>query len=146
MEQLYLFEEDFNRLKERVKKNKDKEIIFNSDNDDLNRKVIEKLPINVLLIREGGRKDYSKQRNSGLNSVMAREMFKKGIIVGIDLDELIFSKEREKIIARVKQNIELAKKYKINMRFFSEKIKKDNRELKSLGLVLGMPTWMTKNL
>ena len=47
-------------------------IIFTSYNDELNRKILEKEKIDVLLINLKGRKDYQKQRNSGLDNVMAR--------------------------------------------------------------------------
>ena len=144
MEKLFLIKEDFNKLKLKVSNNLDREIIFSSGDDDFNRKVVEKLAINCLLLKEEGRRDYSKQRDSGLNQVMAKEVAKKGIVIGIDLDELVFFKDKEKIISRVKQNIELCKKFKIKMKFFGFKVKKDSRELKSLGLVLGMPTSMTK--
>lgn len=146
MERIFLFKEDFNRLKLKVKDNKDKEIVFSSEDDEFNRKVIEKLDVNVLLLKEESRRDYSKQRDSGFNQVMAREVAKKGIVIGIYLDELVLSKEKSRIIARVKQNIELCKKFKIPMKFIGEKIKRDSYELKSLGLVLGMSTWMTKEI
>ena len=72
MERIILTEKNFSRLKELIKKNKGKEIIFMSDEDDFNRKVMEKLPIHIILISLKGRKDYSKQRNSGFNEVLAR--------------------------------------------------------------------------
>jgi RNase P/RNase MRP subunit p30 len=77
---------------------------------------------------------------------MAREVAKKGIVIGIYLDELVLSLDKVRILARVKQNIELCKKFKIKMKFIGEQIKRDSRELKSLGLVLGMSTWMTKEI
>jgi RNase P/RNase MRP subunit p30 len=146
MERIFLFKEDFNRLKLKVKDNKDKEIVFSSEDAEFNRKVIEKLDVNVLLLKEESRRDYSKQRDSGFNQVMAREVAKKGIVIGIYLDELVLSLDKVRILARVKQNIELCKKFKIKMKFIGEQIKRDSRELKSLGLVLGMSTWMTKEI
>ena len=145
MEQLILKETNFNKLRDQIKKNQDKEIIFTSENDDLNRKVLEKLQIKLLLINLEKRKDYQKQRNSGLNHVLAKIAKKNKIQIGINFDELISSKNKEKIISRIIQNIELCNKYKIQMKFIS-KNKQNIYNLKSLGLVLGMPTWMTKNL
>jgi RNase P/RNase MRP subunit p30 len=136
--------DNFNRLKEKVKKS-EKPIIFSSDEDELNRKVLEKLPIDILLINQEKRKDFSKQRNSGFNQVMAKIAKKNKITIGINLDELINSKNKEKIIARVIQNVNLCKKNKLKMIFISKQ-KTDSYNLKSLGLVLGMPTWMTKEL
>ena len=120
-------------------------IIFTSNDDELNRKILEKEKIDILLISLIGRKDWQKQMNSGLDNVMAKEASKKGVIIAINLDEVINSGEKEKevILARIKQNIELCTKHKIKMTFLG-KHKKDKYELKALGLVLGMPTWMTK--
>ena len=54
--------------------------------------------------------------------------------------------EKEKIIARVRQNIRLCSRNKVGMVFVEGKEKRNSVLLKSLGLVLGMPTWMTKGL
>jgi RNase P/RNase MRP subunit p30 len=129
------------------KENPKKLIGFTSENDDLNRKVLEKLNFDFYLPMQSKRKDFSKQRNSGLNQVMAKIAKKNKILIGICLNEIINSKsiEKSKIIARVMQNIELCKKYKILMNFFTT-YDIDKYSLKSLGLILGMPTWMTKQL
>ena len=69
-------------------------------------------------------------------------------MLGISLDELVESskQERFKIIARLKQNIKLCNKDKINMIFIAEKEQnqRNSYDLKALGLSLGMPTWMMK--
>jgi RNase P/RNase MRP subunit p30 len=142
-----LTEKNFSKLKEIIKKSKG-DLIFSSNDDEFNRKVIEKLPIHTLLINQLHRKDYSKQRNSGFNQVMAKIAKKAKISIGINLDEIIESKgsKKAKILARIKQNIKLTNKNKIKMKFISLKFKKDERDLKALGLALGMPTWMTKNI
>lgn len=141
-------EETFEAARKAIEKNKDKEIIFSSDNDELNRKILEKQKISVLLINQTKRKDFQKQRNSGFNQVMAKAAKKKDVIIGINLDEIINSKGKaqSKILARIKQNVKLCNKNKLKMRFIFEKNKRDSYDLKSLGLVLGMPTWMTKTL
>ena len=46
---ILLTEKNFNRLREQVKKNSEKKIIFTSNDDELNRKVLEKLLIQILL-------------------------------------------------------------------------------------------------
>jgi len=142
-------ENDFQKARNKIKKNKDKKIIFFSDNDELNRKVLEKEKIDILLLNQSKRKDTLKQRNSGFNHVLAKIAKKKEIIIGINLDEIINAnqKQKSKILARVMQNIKLCNKNKIKMKFIS--LKKNLRniyDLKALGLVLGMPTWMTKEL
>jgi len=144
---------EFNKLKNEVKKAQaeNKEIIYSSNDDELNRKVIEKLDVSVLLISLAGRKDYQKQRNSGFNQVMAKTMKKKNIVLGINFDEILEIKslrEKADILARIRQNIFLCNKNKIKMKFIiqREKNKRNVYDLKSLGLVLGMSTWMTKEL
>lgn len=137
-----LTEKNFNKLKLQAKEAKSP-IIFTSEDDDLNRKVLEKLKIDILLINQKGRKDFQKQRNSGFNHILAKIAKKNNIQIGINLDEII-SKE-PKILARIQQNIKICNKNKIQMQFL-EKNKRNFHDLKSLGLVLGMPTWMTKKL
>lgn len=144
VEKIILTEKNFTKLKDLVKKNEGKEIIFSSEDDELNRKVIEKLPIKILLIPLLYRKDYFKQRNSGFNEVMAKIAKKHNIKIGVSLDELIFSKDKERIISRVKQNIKLCSRNKVLVVFIEGKEKRDINVLRSLGLTLGMPTWMTR--
>ena len=148
MEQTLIQEKTFEKARNEIKKNKGKIIIFSSEDDDLNRKVLEKEPINILLLNQKSRKDFQKQRNSGFNHVLAKIAKKNKISIGINLDEIIESKgsKKAKILARIKQNVKLANKNKLKMKFISQKHKKDERDLKALGLALGMPTWMTKNI
>ena len=138
------FQKARNQIRE-AKKNQ-KTVVFTSNNDDLNRKVLEKEPIDVLLINQKERQDKQKQRSSGFNQVMARTAKKNNVTIGINLNEMLKSKGKGKaeILARIEQNIRLCNKSKIKMTFFPEL--KNNHDLKALGLVLGMPTWMTKEI
>ena len=123
-------------------------VIF-SGSDELNRKILEKEKISVLLINQKNRKDFQKQRNSGFNHVLAKLAKKNEVIIGINLDEIIEAGHREKaeILARIRQNVNLCNKNKLKMKFITLKEnKKDIYCLKALGLVFRMPTWMTKNL
>lgn len=149
--QILLTETNFSRLKDQIKKLKSekKEIIYSSEDDELNRKVIEKLSVDILLINLKNRKDFQKQRNSGFNQVIAKTMKKSKIILGINLDELIEEtnpKRKSEILGRIKQNIKICNKNKVKMKFICQKEKNQRNvyDLKSLGLMLGMPTWMTK--
>ncbi len=142
--QIIIQETNFNKIQSQIKEAQiqKKQIIFSSDDDELNRKVLEKLPIQILLINLAKRKDFQKQRNSGFNQVLAKIAKKKNVIIGINLKEILKAKEKEKILSRVEQNIKLCNKNKLKMKFIIEK-QGDNYDLKALGLVLGMPTWMT---
>jgi RNase P/RNase MRP subunit p30 len=148
MNQIIIKEENFEKARRLIKENRGKKIIFISEDDELNRKILEKEDIEILLLNQKGRKDFQKQRNSGFNHVLAKLAKKKKIIVGINLDEIVNSNEKEKslILARVRQNIKICNKNKLKMKFISENNNKNIPDLKALGLILGMPTWMTKEL
>ncbi len=150
--QILLTETNFNKLKNEVKKavTEGKAIIFSSNDDELNRKVLEKLQINLLLINQKNRKDQQKQRNSGFNQVMAKAAKKNKVVIGINLDEVIEADKKEKaeILARIKQNVKLCNKNRLGMEFIAlkEENKRDIYDLRAMGLVLGMPTWMTSRI
>jgi ribonuclease P/MRP protein subunit RPP1 len=147
MKKQSLIQEDtFEKARKKIKENKDNLIIFSSNNDELNRKIIEKEPIDILLINQASRKDFQKQRNSGFNHVLAKIAKKKKVTIGINLDEIIESKQKSDILARIRQNIKICNKNKLKMKFISLKQKRDIYDLKALGLVLGMPTNIVKNL
>ena len=152
--QILLTETNFSRLKDNIKKVKlegKPTVIYSSEDDEMNRKVIEKLSIDTLLINQKDRKDFQKQRNSGFNQVIAKAMKKKDICLGINFDELVEETnliKKAEILARIKQNISLCNKEHIKMQFITQKDKNNRNtyDLKSLGVILGMPTWMTYNL
>ncbi|MEK6926738.1 MAG: hypothetical protein AABW50_05680 [Nanoarchaeota archaeon] len=139
------FEEAKKKLGEARAKSPDRLIGFTGSNDELNRKIIEKLDFGLFMPILFFRKDWQKQRNSGFDNVMAREAKKKSIVIGIHLSEMKTHKGKQKaeILARISQNIKLCSKNKVKMRFIGGE---NLHDLKALGLVLGMPTWMTKEL
>ena len=147
MKEILIQEADFEKARKQIEENKDRKIVFSGD-DETNRKVLEKEKIEILLLNQAGRKDSQKQRSSGFNHVMAKMAKKKGITIGINLDEIIKSSEKEKalIIARVRQNIKICNKNRLKMKFIYKNQKRNMHDLKSLGLILGMPTSMTSNL
>ena len=152
MKYILIKETDFQRARNKIKEsNKGKvgreKVVFSSSDDDLNRKVLEKEHIDVLLLSLSGRKDKMKQRDSGFNHVLAKLAKKRNVVIGINLDEVAFADTNEKsgIIARIRQNIKICNKNKIKMVFISKQ-ERNKYDLRSLGLVLGMPTWMTREL
>lgn len=142
-------ENTFEKARKKINENKEKTIIFTSENDELNRKILEKQSIDILLLNQSKRKDRQKQRNSGLNQVLTKIAKKKNITIGINLDEIIESKGKSTslILARIKQNIKLCNKNKVNMKFITlkDKNKRNSHNLKALATVLGMPTSMFKS-
>ncbi len=150
MEQVIIKETTFERARKEIKKNKDKKIIFSTDDDELNRKIIENEKIEILLLNQANRKDFQKQRNSGFNQIMAKIAKNNKIEIGINLDEITESspKEKSQILARIRQNTKLCNKAKLKMKFIAQKQENQRNiyDLKSLGLILGMPTWMARDL
>jgi ribonuclease P/MRP protein subunit RPP1 len=106
--------------------------------------------IDVLLIGLSRRNDKPKQRDSGLNHVLAKLAKKNDVIIGINLDEILESNpnQKAKIFSRIRQNIKICNKNKLKMDFVASKKENERNlyDLKSLGIVLGMPTWMTAQL
>ncbi|OGJ12438.1 hypothetical protein A3K82_02765 [Candidatus Pacearchaeota archaeon RBG_19FT_COMBO_34_9] len=148
MDTVFIHEDNFDRARKLIKENLGKKIIFSSDDDELNRKILEKEDINILLLNQAGRKDFQKQRNSGFNHIMAKLAKKKNVVIGINLDEIISAEGKQKasILARTSQNIRICSKNKLKMVFLYKNQKRDIYDLKAFGLVLGMPTNMIKNL
>ncbi len=75
--QILIHENNFQKARNKIRENSGKHIIFSGESDELNRKVLEKEKINILLLKLSRRKDYSKQRNSGFNQVLAKLAKKK---------------------------------------------------------------------
>ena len=97
-------EPTFEKARKSIQESKEKIIIFSSNNDELNRKILEKEKIDILLINLEGRKDFQKQRDSGFNQVLAKIAKKNNVTIGINFDEIIESKNKERILARIRQN------------------------------------------
>ena len=132
-------ETSFDKVRKIIQK-AEGEKVFSSNDDELNRKVLEKLGIDVLLLNLSGRRDRLKQRDSGFNQVLAKIAKKNNVIIGINFDEIIESKneKREKILARVKQNIRLCNKNKLKMKFIIQEKENERNiyDLRAFGLVL----------
>ncbi len=58
-----------------------------------------------------------KQKNSAIDQVFCKFAKEKDKNIFIDLNELLNSKNKIKLIQRIKQNIMLLKKYKLNYNF-----------------------------
>ena len=97
MAQEIISENTFEKIRKKILEIKEKdpetEIIFSNDDDELGRKILEKLgdKINVFLISQKNRKDFQKQRNSGLNEIVAKIAKKNNVAIGINFDEIVES-------------------------------------------------------
>lgn len=112
------------KILEVKKKNSNEKIALLSQDDEFNRKALEIKGLSCLIINEAIYvKDYMKQRNSGLNEVLAKICTDKGIEIGIQIDEIIKKNDADKAkaLARLNQNILLCKRTKTKLVFISEK-------------------------
>ena len=133
--------------------NKKKKIIAVYGNDNqFNRRSVESMKINYLVSPEAGlRKDTLKQRDSGLNHVVAKEAKRKKIEILINLNELkvLDKKERSIRISRIIQNIKVCRKAKCGIKIASfAKNKEDlfeKKQRESIGQSFGMSSLQVKN-
>jgi RNase P/RNase MRP subunit p30 len=129
------------KLKKEQKKENPEKIAVLSQDDEFNRKALEIKGLNMLIINVALEiKDYSKQRNSQLNEILAKICAQKGIEIGIQIDEIIRKgmKEQARALSRLMQNIMLCKKAGAKL-FFIGSIK-DKKALQSLLISLKAST------
>lgn len=123
------------------KENKEQKIAILSQDDEFNRKALEIKGLSILIINEALEiKDYMKQRNSGLNEVLARICAEKHIEVGIQIEDIIKKSDVEKAraLSRLMQNIMLCKKADARLVFIGDI--KDRLAFQSIFLSLGANT------
>ena len=128
------------QIQKLLKEKPQEKIVLLSQDDEFNRKALEIKNLSMLVINENLEvKDYGKQRNSGLNEVLAKICATKDIKVGIQIDEIIkkSDKEKAKSLARLMQNIMLCKKAKTKLIFLTNQ---DKRALQALLLTLKAST------
>ena len=139
---------DINKIRNeiiKIKKEKPNEVIaVYSQDDEFNRKALEIKKLDILILNEElNKKDYLKQRNSGLNEILAKIAKKNNISLAIDIQNLMKKSKKEKAIAfsRLIQNITICKRTKTNLIFLED----ERKEFNSLLLSLGASTQQVKN-
>jgi RNase P/RNase MRP subunit p30 len=103
-----------------------------------NRRVVESLKIDYLVSPElGDRKDSLKQRDSGLNHIVAKEMAKRGIAVVVDFDSIASMNGKVKALrlARIMQNVKICRRAGCKVRILGSA---DEKALKSFGFGIEM--------
>ncbi len=139
---------DINEVRKLIQKakkeNPEESIIVRAQDEEFNRKILEMKEVNILLSPEmHERKDFLKQRDSGLNEVLCNIAAKNKIRIGIALEEIIKKQGKEKaiILARIIQNIKLCKKAGCDIVLLG---KYDKRAAFSFLLTLGASTEQAK--
>jgi len=128
-----------------LKKNK-QPIIVQAQDEKFNRKMFENPDIDIILSPEShNRKDYMKQRDSGLNEILAKLAKENNIKIAIDLDNLKKQDKTQKaiILSRIKQNIQLCKRTKTKLIIFP-KTKQNKQDITSFMQTLGSSTQQAK--
>ncbi len=129
------------------KKFKNKIGVFAQDNK-FNRRAIETLNIDYLLFSEfKNKKNTLKQRDSGLNHVIAKEAAQKNIAIVIEISRLRKQNQREQAetISKIIQNIKICRKAKCKIKIYDLDKKSNNYDLKAFATSLGMSSQQTKN-
>ncbi|MDP2946741.1 MAG: RNase P subunit p30 family protein [Nanoarchaeota archaeon] len=133
-------------------KGKNKIIALIGGDDNFNRRAIETLKINYLISPEKGiKKDSLKQRDSGINHVVAKEAVKRNVAFVIDVNEISKLPKEEKAVrlSRIIQNIKICRRAKCEIKIASLAEKKEDivNEIgrKSIGLSLGMSSEQAKD-
>lgn len=84
---------------------------FSSEND---RKLAESGSVNLLIGVEADQKrDFLHQRGSGINHILAKILEQNKITLCFPVSEIISSSNRHSLLGKMKQNINLCKKYEV---------------------------------
>ncbi|MBS3093197.1 hypothetical protein J4456_01300 [Candidatus Pacearchaeota archaeon] len=113
--------EALKKIKESKKRGE--RVIVKAQDSDYNRKIVENKDVDIIVDLEfHTRKDSMKQRDSGLNEVLANLAKENNIAVGINVEDLkkLGKKEKARVIARMMQNILLCRKSGCKMILFPE--------------------------
>jgi len=127
-------------------KKQNKTIIVQAQDDVFNRKIFENKDIDIILSPEShNKKDYMKQRDSGLNEILCKLAKENNIKIGISLLEIqkLPAKQKAIILSRIKQNIALCKRTKTQI-IILDKEKHNKQEITSLFLTLSASTQQAK--
>jgi ribonuclease P/MRP protein subunit RPP1 len=130
-------------------KNSGKVICLKGGNDAFNRRAIETLKIDYLVSPEAGdKKNTLKQRDSGINHVVAKEAARKGIKIVIDFGEIQKLKGKEKALRleKIIQNIKICKKAMCKIRIWDFSNSTDQLGLISFGISLGVSSHQARDL
>jgi RNase P/RNase MRP subunit p30 len=123
-------EDEVRRITESLRQKKiDVRVAVLGRDDGFNRRVIETCKINMLVSPERHHtKDTLKQKDSGMNHVLAKSAVKKGILVVIDFSSInaLQGKEKSQRLARIMQNIEICRKAKCAIKIASFANKEEN--------------------
>lgn len=88
-------------------------VVVEAGSDEFNRKIFEIKDVDMVVgLEMHGRRDYMKQRDSGLNEILAKLAKKDGIVIGVDVDRIVEldKLEKGKVLGRLRQNVKLCRR------------------------------------
>lgn len=137
--------EQARKLIEKTSKN-NQQVIVKGKDIEFNRKILETKNVKMLILSLSKGRDKLKERDSGLNHILAKIAQDKNIEIAVDFSEIINSekKEKAKILSRLKQNIMLAKKFKLKLVIINKP--NDKLSLAALFRILSADTKLAKNV
>lgn len=120
-------------------------ILVDGGDTEINRMASECWEVDILAHPERNRqKDFMRQRNSGINDVIAKLMAEKCVAIEFNFSEILNSGGmfRSRVMGRMQQNVRLARKYNVPMILTSGAIDRygmrSPRDLMAIGKTLGM--------
>jgi len=119
---------NFSKAKDLLKKEKNPKIVLAQD-EEFNRKMLERANFDILLSPEKNTSNTTiRSIDSGLNHVLCKIASKRGIRIGIDLENLrnLENKQKAIILEKIIQNIKLCRKYKVQLALKGIKDKSDS--------------------
>jgi len=112
-------------LLKKINQAKGKLTIFKADSEEMLRFALEKTNVDLVFGMETiNPKDSVHFVRGGLDQITCRIAKEKDKIIAFSFSEILNAKNKDKIIARMKLNIKLCKKYKVKI-FFSSFAKND---------------------
>lgn len=105
-------------ISELRKREKNVEIVYTSSKESDIRNIIQKFKPYIITNLEFQSHDFMHHR-AGINQVISKEMHDKNVTYGVSLQLLFSTKYKGEVIGRIKQNLSLAKKYKIGVKAFT---------------------------
>lgn len=127
---------------------KAKKIAVIARDNQFNRRALETLKINYLISPEkAGQKDTLKQRESGLNHVIAKIAKEKNISIIIDVSYLknLDKKKKAQALSKIIQNINICKKTNTNIKITDLENKTRSEQLKAILFSLKASSQQVKN-
>ena len=119
-----------------------KKVIFIPSDEELLRYALERVPVDIILgVEQIHAKDSVHHVRGGLDQVLCTIAREQGKIIGFSFSSILNSENRVRLLARMRFNIELCKKYKVNIffgNFSGDRWEiRGKKDLQAFGRVLG---------